>query len=201
MKLTSGLGINGITNSFASALWAIDMALEFRLLGGSGIKFVIDLDPNNYHSVLGPAPTYTPNPIYYGLMMLSFLSYVNPEIILPTIRGGSSLNIKSYAFGIQNQMQIVILNKDVRENASGIVVIEANYTDRIECLYLSAPSLSSTTGVTLAGFSFIGGNSTPQGNYTVIAYDHVNYSYNIPVNYSQAVMCFLGNPNTKFPYS
>jgi hypothetical protein len=87
------------------------------------MRFAVDLDPNNLHSVLGPAPNYAPNPIYYGLLMLSLLPYISPEIILPTVKSGSSLKIKSYGFAITNQLQVLILNKDIRENASGVVVL------------------------------------------------------------------------------
>jgi hypothetical protein len=83
MKLSDGNGINGVTNTFAAALWALDISIEFALLGGGNIKFPIDVNADNYQSVLGPAPSHTPNPIYYGLLFLTLLSYVTPFIGRP----------------------------------------------------------------------------------------------------------------------
>jgi hypothetical protein len=39
VKLTTGNGVDGLTNTFAAALWAVDMALEFCLMNGWEIDF------------------------------------------------------------------------------------------------------------------------------------------------------------------
>ena len=197
--MADGDGINGVTNTFASALWAIDIGIEFALFGGSNIKYPVDINANNYQSVLGPAPDYAPNPIYYGLLFLTMFSYINPQIGRPITIPGSSSNIKAYGMTIQNQLQIVLLNKDTNPNASGVVQILIKANDIIQCLYLTGSSLSATTNITWAGFTFIGGNSTPQGNYTVASSLPTSEGvYNIPLAYAQAALCYLGNPDSAF---
>jgi hypothetical protein len=96
-------------------------------------------------------------------------SYVTPNIGRPIATAGLSSNIKAYGMSIQNQLQIVLLNKDTNANASGVVRVLSKTNDRMSCLYLTGGSLNATTNITWAGFSFIGGNSTPQGNYTVVS--------------------------------
>jgi hypothetical protein len=166
LKITSGVGVSGVTNSFASALWAIDSAIEFAMFGGKGVRFPCDISAGNLQTILGPAPGYLPTPLYYGLLFLTSLSYISPQVGMPLITAGSSSSIKAYGFLIPTQLQIVLINKDTNPNASGVVNVTVNSTDYIKCLYLTAPSLSATSGVTWMGYSFISGNSVPQGNYT-----------------------------------
>lgn len=198
--MANGNGVDGVTNGFVSALWAIDLAIEFAMFGGKGIRYVVDLTVGNLQTMLGPAPTYTPNPLYYSLLFLSVLSYVSPTIGMPQVTAGSSGAIKIYGFTIATQTQIVMLNKDTNPNATGVVQVLIQSTDVLKCLYLSASSLSATTNITWAGYTFIGGNSTPQGNYTIFNYLPVSAGvYNVPLNYSQAAMCYIGSTSQNFP--
>jgi len=34
IKLTTGNGVDGVTNTFAAALWAIDIIMEFAMMNG-----------------------------------------------------------------------------------------------------------------------------------------------------------------------
>lgn len=199
-KLASGNGVEGVTNAFVSALWAIDLAIEFAMFGGKGIRYVVDLTAGNLQSMLGPAPTYAPNPLYYSLLFLSVLSYVSPTVGLPQVTAGSSGAIKVYGFTVSAQTQIVLLNKDTSANASGVVQVLVQSTDVLKCLYLSASSLSATANITWAGYSFIGGTSAPQGNYTFFNYLPASAGvYNVPLNYSQAALCYIGSTTQNFP--
>lgn len=167
-------------------------------MGGKGIKYLVDIS-GNLNSVIGPAPNYTPNPIYYGLLFLTLLSYNNPAISIPQIIPGTSGNIKAYVFSISNQIQLVLLNKDTSPNASGFIQVVANTTDIMQCMYLTAPRLNATNNISWAGLNFIGGSSVPQGNYTIFSYSANSTGiFNIPLNYSQATMCFFSNPGSSF---
>lgn len=170
LKITNGLGIDGVTNSFASALWAIDFALEFAMFGGRRVYFPCDISTGSLQTILGPSPTFTPTPLYYGLLFLSMIAYVQPVVGVPLITAGSSSSIKIYGCIVNTQMQIVLINKDTNPNSSGVVQIKANSNDYARCLYLSAPSLSSTSGVSWAGYNFIAGSSVPQGSYSQLKY-------------------------------
>lgn len=164
--MTNGVGVNGVTNAFASALWAIDSAIEFAMYGGKGMRFPCDISTGNLQTILGPAPNYLPTPLYYGLLFLSGLSYTTPTVGMPLITAGTSSSIKAYGFLIPTQLTIVIINKDTNPNASGVVNATISSRESIKCHYLTAASLSATTGVTWMGYSFNSGSSAPQGNYT-----------------------------------
>jgi hypothetical protein len=169
------------------------------MFGGKNVKYFCDITAGNLQSMLGPSPTYTPTPLYYGLLFMTMLSYVSPVMGMPAVTAGTSSSIKVYGGVIATQTQIVMINKDTNPNASGVVQLLIGSNDQLECLYLSAPTLASTANVTWAGYSFIGGSSVPQGNYTIFQYFSPNNgSYLIPLNYSQAALCYLGNPNVNF---
>lgn len=123
-RLSDGIGIDGITNTFVSALWAVDFTIEAAMFGLKGVHFPVDISATSKQTVIGPSPSYTPQPIYYGLLFISMLSYANGKIGLPSISAGSSSKIKAYGLTSPSQMQIVLINKDTNTSASGVVEIK-----------------------------------------------------------------------------
>lgn len=67
IKMIEGVGIDGVTNSFAAALWALDIAMEMTVMYGNFINFYNPMDIS-YQSVLGSAPNFKQNSLYYGLL-------------------------------------------------------------------------------------------------------------------------------------
>ncbi len=86
---------------------------------------------------------------------------------------------------------VLILNKDTNPNISGEVAITLRDVSGLFCLYLTAPNLSSTSGVTLGGLSFIANHSAFVGNYTEHEYNvDISGQYYVPINYSQVAYCY-----------
>jgi hypothetical protein len=94
------------------------------MFGLRGVHFPVNIAATSRQSVLGPATTYTPQPIYYGLLFLSMFSYAKGKIGLPTISAGTSSKIKAYGLISSTQMQIVLINKDTNTSSSGVVEIK-----------------------------------------------------------------------------
>ncbi len=90
--------MDGLTNTFAAALWAIDIALEFNLMNGWEIDFNHEVRNGNFQSILGPLPGLKPNPIYYGLIFATLIRDGTPKIILPSTKGYISSKIKAFGF-------------------------------------------------------------------------------------------------------
>jgi hypothetical protein len=87
-----------------------------------------------------------------------------------TLTTPTQANIKAWATIDANQtIRLLLLNKD--QNASGPVSIALAGYGQATITRLTAPSFSSTTGVTLAGQTFDGSaDGTPQGTaYSEIA--------------------------------
>jgi hypothetical protein len=102
-----------------------------------------------------------------------------------------------YGFTSGIKVSFLIINKDTNPLASGAVQINMITDLQMNCIYMSASSLTSKN-ITLAGYSFIGGNSTPQGNYTSFNYNNSNNIFMVSLNYSSVAFCTVPLPNLAF---
>ena len=88
---------------------------------------------NSYQSVLGPAPSFAPNPIYYGLLMSIYVQ-ANYNDIFTVKAIGNNSNIKAYVF---EKSSILIINKDTDSNKSGFVEIKITRVLKgLSCIYM-----------------------------------------------------------------
>jgi hypothetical protein len=135
-------GKSGISNSFGSALWGLDFLFANARYGSTGV---------NFHS---GTSSYTPiadngeaRPLYYGMLLFT---QAGTGTMVDT---QASTNVNFTAYTIERSdgdTSVVLLNKDpatgVQANVDmGAAVGGAN------AIYLQAPSLTATSGVTLAG--------------------------------------------------
>ena len=180
-----GMGIDGITNSYATAIWALDFCLTFKQMGGSRIDFYNTFKPS-FQSVFN-APHFTPNPIHYGLF-LSILTFNGLYDMIVQETTGSNTKIKVYDL---DRRAVLMINKNTDPNHTGKVEISTTkkiYS--ITCIYMQAPSMASTTNVTLGGLYWIGNNSQQQGEYTEYFYKkNINNTFMIDLNYTQVAYC------------
>jgi hypothetical protein len=172
----------GVSNSFSSALWATDIAFSYANVGVSGLNFFATGDPNTPNAYTpfdftstsnGGVTTYAVrniNPLYYGLLLFAQAVQNNAHILPVTLTTPTQANIKAWATIDASQIiRLLLLNKD--QTASGPVSIALAGYGQATISRLTAPSFSSTTGVTLAGQTFDGSaDGTPQGTaYAEIA--------------------------------
>ncbi len=172
----------GVSNSFSSALWAMDIAFSYANVGVSGLNFFAPGDPNTPNAYTpfdftstsnGGVRTYAVrniNPLYYGLLLFAQAVQNNAQLLPVTLTTPTQASIKAWATIDGNQtIRLLLLNKD--QSASGPVSITLNGYGQGTVTRLTAPSFSSTTGVNLAGQTFDGSaDGTPQGTaYAEIA--------------------------------
>jgi glycosyl hydrolase family 79 len=165
----------GVSNSFSSALWAMDIAFSYANLGVSGLNFFDPGDPNTPNPYTpfdftstsnGGVTTYTVrniNPLYYGLLLFAQTLQNNAQLLPVALTTPTLANIKAWATIDGNQtIRLLLLNKD--QTASGPVSIALSGYGQATVTRLTAPSYSSTTGVSLGGQTFDGSaDGTPQG--------------------------------------
>ncbi len=170
----------GVSNSFSSALWAMDISFSYANVGVSGVNFFSPGDPNQANAYTPFDFTFTEgsggntyavrniNPLYYGLLM--FAQTVQNKADLLPVSLTTQANIKAWATidGTQT-VRLLLLNKD--QNATGAISVSLAGYGQATVTRLMAPSYSSTTGVTLGGQTFDGStDGTPQGTaYSEIA--------------------------------
>lgn len=167
-------GQAGVSNSFSSALWAMDIAFTYANVGVDGVNFFAPgstttthpytpFDFNNAANANGTL-TYTVrdiNPLYYGMLMFAQAAQNNAQLLPVALT--TTANIKAWAtIDANHTIRLLLLNKD--QAASGPISIALNGYVQATVTRLLSPSYSSVTGVTLGGQTFDGSaDGTPQG--------------------------------------
>jgi len=181
-------GTDGVSNSFASALWGTDVMFNMASVGvhsvhfhtGSGAyfsPFVFYVKRSSTQSTY----TATVNPLYYGMLLFAQAA-TNKSRLLP-VSSQSSGNVKVWAtMDSQNVVRVVAINKDL--SASGNAEIQLSSPRSTSSLVrLMAPSASATIGVTLGGQTFDGTtDGTPVGNNVSTSVKPKNgiYTFSLP---------------------
>jgi len=167
----SGGGAAGVSNAYASSLWAIDMAFNCALGGASGVNFdgggqAADTPiADNQGAVLGAQP------IYYGLLMAAM---AGEGTLLSTQLSVGSLNATGYA--VQNSdggISLVIVNKDARENLNLSVTLPAAMTTAtLQAMTQLSPGATVPALAALSGVTIQGGSVSIDGSFAPgTAYD------------------------------
>jgi hypothetical protein len=142
-------GAPGVSNSYASSLWAIDFLFDVAASGATGV---------NMHTG-GRSPGYTPiaddsggvvevRPEYYGLL---FFALAGTGDLLETQISSGGIDATAYAVRAANgNLNVMIVNKDETQNLA--ITIETNRVARKASLQrMSGPALTATSGVTIQG--------------------------------------------------
>lgn len=159
-------GIPGISNVYASALWAIDYMLLMAEHGVAGVNFHGKLAvcespsaPSLHHYYYTPLCAsstadeqqhiFTPQPIYYGML---FVNLVGTGNFLP-VTVSTTNNIVSYALrGNNGKNRVVLIEKDDPSNGPVNVTLKVGTSSGIaQVLNLTGPSLTSGQGVKIQG--------------------------------------------------
>jgi len=198
-------GIEGISDSFSSALWVIDQMFEFANVGVDGVN-VMAAGPNPYtpiawgRSHAGPNSNIFTiqqvNPLYYGELYFQDATATANTMLPVTVQSGTNNpNVKVWATtatsgAAKGDVYITILNKD--ESFTGNVEVSLPNLGTATAYRLIASSYAATTGVTFAGQTFDGTlDGTISGTQVTETYQPTNGVYSIPVQPAGAVMLLI----------
>jgi hypothetical protein len=155
-------GRRGVSDTFASALWALDTLFEMTRVGVDGVN--IHTWPNAGYELFSferRSKRFQAfvRPEYYGLLM--FVRAAPPGSRLLPVSGGTS-QLKLWAtIGVDGRTRIVMINKDL--SASHVVLIRPpGGTGRAELEQLLAPGPEATSDVSIGGQSY--GAQTTSGD-------------------------------------
>ena len=140
-------GKPGVSDTFASALWAADYCLQMASLGCVGIN--LHSGANGYYSpIIGSIGTgFTARPEYYGLMLAQqFAGYSLVGTTLDT----HGTDVTAYAAVVDAAGLVAIFNKDSRDVDVTIAVATTRFK-HATAERLEAPAIAAKTGVTLGG--------------------------------------------------
>ncbi|HWD75931.1 MAG TPA: glycosyl hydrolase family 79 C-terminal domain-containing protein [Solirubrobacteraceae bacterium] len=162
MNSASCEGAGGVSDTFASALWALDTMFNFAAVGVDGVNFHM-LPGSNYElftisrTSSGAWQAFV-RPEYYGLMMFA-------QAFPPGARrlgvSGVSGPVKVWATeGTDGTERVTVINQDTL-SAHDVAVQVPGATTLGSAEALQAPGVSATDGVTIGGQSF--GSETTTG--------------------------------------
>jgi len=145
---TAGGGKSGVSNAFASALWSADyiftameqgvQRMNFHAVGGGASYEAID-SSGNVH------------PLYYGLLFFHEATANGGNVIMPSVH--ATTNTTAHVIlGGDGKLYVAVINKDLTNTAIVDIRTTTNYS-QASVMYMTAPSVSSTSGVTFGGAS------------------------------------------------
>ncbi len=199
-------GKAGVSNSFASALWATDVMFNLAQVGVQGVNFHSGsgaaYTPFRFSSQTirtgnntwgwGPVFTVTVNPLYYGTLLFNQAT-ANSSRLLPVSTTAQG-NIRVWAtLDALQVVRVVLLNKDTTLGGKALIQLSRPRTSGV-LTRLRAPSVNATNGVTLAGQTFDGTvDGLPLGSYTSEQVMPQNGSYTLDLPPVSAALLIL-NP-------
>lgn len=150
-------GRAGVSDTFASALWAVQLITEAMQLGIAGINFH-DLPANcaGYSSLCASDPAalaagrLVAAPEWYALLLTRGLTGERP---LATVVRPAVPDVAAAAFGGRGAARVILVDSDAGGGERAVRLLVGGAYARASVVSLTAPSLSATTGVRLGGRS------------------------------------------------
>jgi Glycosyl hydrolase family 79 C-terminal beta domain len=150
-------GRAGVSNTMASALWAMDALFYMDSHGVDGV---------NLHSYPGSSNGLfdltqvngawgaTVYPLYYGALMFAQAAPEGSRLL--GVRGGGQPQLRAWStLGADHKVRVLLINDSLQSAGQITVHSPAGWgSDAATIERLLAPSASATTGVTLGGQSF-----------------------------------------------
>jgi len=144
-------GEPGVSNTFASALWAADYVARAMRAGLRGVDFHTLLNlPESYTALVGEGASLRPNPEWYGLLLTHALQGTR---VLPTsVSAGSDLSAHAF-LRRDGAVELLLVNFYPKGSRPRRVTLAVHGRAAAggTILRLTAPSTLATTDVKLGG--------------------------------------------------
>ena len=146
-------GVDGASNAFASALWALDYMHWHAAHGAVGLNFHNRRWIFTDTIYLAPTGEYKINPKAYGLKAFSLGSH--GRVAPVTITNSDDVNLTAYAVVDDTTCYVTLINKEHDAGARDVVatLVSPTSVTRADIISLAAPNgdVRAKTGVTLGG--------------------------------------------------
>jgi hypothetical protein len=161
-------GKKGVSDTFASALWAGDFLAQVATIGGVGVN--LHGGGNGFYTPIAGSKQegFTARPDYYGMMMARSLAGAT---LLQSSVDAAGSNVTAYAMQKHGKLTVLAFNKDEHPVTLEIKLPKAAHAE-LKVMRLSAAAIDATTGVTLGGAEVkADGSWTPNQMETIQAKD------------------------------
>jgi hypothetical protein len=148
-----GGGKPGVSDTFASALWCLDYMFLLASCGCEGVNLETDVNQTAWVSHYSPifrdaAGQLTARPEYYGMLAFAVAGKGN---LVKLTASQTDVNLSAFATkSAGGPFWVTVVNKDLFRPAT-IEITLPEGCSRAEACRLTAPSIESRDGVTLAG--------------------------------------------------
>ncbi len=148
-------GKRGVSDTFASALWAVDSLFDLARLGASGVN--IHMFPGASYILFSFRRAdghwvAKIRPEYYGLLLFAEATPPGSRLVNVVTRGGST--VRGWATrGTDGTVRVVLLNDDLHKRHV-FLVRDTAPSGAASVIRLTAPSAWARTGVQIGGQSF-----------------------------------------------
>jgi hypothetical protein len=174
----------GVSNSFSSALWAIDTMFEYANIGVDGVNWNTNADGGAYDlfHFISWENTFVlkgVNPLYYGLLFFAEVAGQNAQLQHTSTL--SAANIKVWVTKDSlGHAHLVVINKEPSVTGNVQITLVGYSSGTIS--RLTASSYEATSGITIGGQTYDGStDGTLQGSPQTQAIYPVEGVWTIPV--------------------
>ncbi len=141
-------GRPGISNAFATALWAPAALFDLMQEGVDGVNVHLRANTINAPFAFGPRGVYA-RPLFYGLALFRRALGNQPALVPLTLHARRSLNLQAWAVRSGHNTLHVLVLDDGRHSVKVRLNLPARGPAVVQRLL--APSARALTGVTLGG--------------------------------------------------
>jgi len=148
-------GADGVSDSYASALWVIDFLFNCAQGGAVGVNFHGGGNSSGYTPIANSGGSVIEaRPEYYGMLLFAL---AGPGALYATQVAAASLNVTGYAIKTADGLNLVLVNKDPTQNLQMSVTLpQPMQTATLLAMTQSsggaaAPQLTATSGVSIQG--------------------------------------------------
>jgi hypothetical protein len=178
-------GVNGVSNTMATALWAPDALFELMHAGVSSASVHVRAHAYNAAFSLRRRGLVA-HPLLYGMVMFNRMLGSDPRLVSLRLRARQGLHLKAWAVRSgRRTLRVLLINKGHRSAGVGLT-LPAQGSATVQRLL--APSVRARRGVTLAG-QHLGANGQWQGRLALGAISPQRHEYALSVpRYSAALV-------------
>jgi len=141
-------GRNGVSNTFATALWAPDALFELAGAGVNGVNLHVRADAINAPFRIDRTGLYA-RPLLYGLLAFTRMLGPHAQVVRVQLHAASSLHLKAWATRVGGGMLHVLVIDKGRHSVRVDLHLPATGVATVQRLLASSPA--SRSGVTLDG--------------------------------------------------
>jgi hypothetical protein len=185
--------VTGGSNSFATALFALDYMHWWAAHGSAGVNFHNKQWVGNGPIYLDANKNFQIYPLGYGIKAFDIGGHGKEDSV--SISNPNSLNLTSYAVSDSNSLYVTIINKEHGTGArsANVKIIVGGLSDSASIMYLTAQNgVNDTINVTLGGSAIT--NSGWQGVWSKVDSININsVSYMVTIPTGSAAIVKINN--------